>query len=103
MVGASEIVGLYAGWYLYIALLTLLFALPIPYVGGGKLLNWKGWVASGVYYTVVMAAVLGGTRAYCSASNVGFDILGCGIGIMVSAFLLNTVVGALIMWHTRDL
>ena len=103
MIGATDVFWLYAGWYTYIALLTVLFALPIPYVGGGHLFNWKGWVASGVYYTIVMAAVIGGTSAYCRATHVGFDILGCGIGIMVTAFVLNTVVGALIMWYTRKL
>ncbi len=94
---------MYLRWYLYIAVLTVIFALPIPYIGGGNLLNWKGWLFSGVYFTVVMIAVLTGTRAYCAATRAGWDILGCGIGILVTAFLLNTVMGAAIMWYTRSL
>lgn len=93
---------MYLGWYLYLFALTIIFALPIPYLGRGKLFNWKGWLIGGLYFTLVMLLVIGGTRAYCEGAHTGFDILGCGIGILVTAFLLNTVVGAGIMWVTRD-
>ena len=100
-VGIADIVSMYVGWYLYIGLLTVIFALPAPKIGGGRLLNWKGWLLSGAYFTVVMGALLVGIRPYCSARHGGFDILSCGIGILVFAFVVNTVVGAAIMWYTR--
>ena len=92
---------MYVGWFAYILLLTAIFALPIPYIGGGRLLNWQGWLLSGGYFTVVMIAVVMGIRAYCSATQSGFGILGCGIGILWTTFLVNTLVGAAIMWYTR--
>lgn len=92
---------LYLGWYLYIFTLTIIFALPIPFIGGGRLFNWRGWLISGVYFTIVMLAVLGGTRAYCAGTQEGWDILGCGIGILVMTFIVNTIAGIVIMWYTR--
>ncbi len=97
----ADFLRMYVGWYLYIFILTVLFALPLPYIGGGRLINWKGWLLSGMYFTVVMAGVVFGVRAYCSATRDGFDILGCGIGILVTTFVVNAIVGAAIMWYTR--
>lgn len=101
-IGITDLIGMFGGWYTYILLLTVVFALPLPRVGGGRLLNWKGWVISGIYFSVVMGALVLGMQPYCRATQTGFDILGCGIGILVGAFLLNTIVGVVIMWYTRN-